>query len=430
MHDIKKILADVEAANAALARRGGGQSFDAVVTLAQERRATTRQFNDLRAKQKELSKAFGKKGGDPSEQATARAQLKELSAQVKALEARMKELDEAVERALLELPNLPAPQVPDGQSEADNPVVRTWGTPRELDFEPVEHQVLGERLGILDFPAAARVSGSGFAVMKGAGARLERALAAFMLDLHTQQAGYEEVLPPLLVTREAMTGTGQLPKFEEDAFATTDDLFLIPTAEVPVTNLHRGQILAEADLPVRYAAYSSCFRREKGSYGRETKGLTRLHQFQKVELVKLATPEQAEAEHEALTRDAEKVLQTLGLPYRVVELCAADLGFSARRCYDLEVWLAGQKMWREISSCSHFGDFQARRAGLRYRPSVPKAKPRYVHTINGSGLAIGRTVMALMEYYQRADGGIDLPEALWPYMGTKSIEPPQPVGAA
>ena len=432
MHDIKKILADVAAANAALARRGGGQSFDAVAALAQERRAATREFNDLRAKQKELSKAFGKRrGGDDAGQtdaATARAQLKELSGQVKALEARMKELDEAVDRALLELPNLPAPQVPDGQSEADNPVVRTWGTPRALDFEPLEHQVLGERLGILDFPAAARVSGAGFAVMKGAGARLERALAAFMLDLHTERAGYEEVLPPLLVTREAMTGTGQLPKFEDDAFATTDDLFLIPTAEVPVTNLHRGQLLDEADLPVRYAAYSSCFRREKGSYGRETKGLTRLHQFQKVELVKLTTPERSEAEHEALTRDAEAVLQALGLPYRVVELCAADLGFSARRCYDLEVWLAGQKMWREISSCSNFGDFQARRAGLRYRPAGPKAKPRYVHTINGSGLAVGRTVMALLEYYQRPDGGVDLPEALWPYMGRKSIEPPTPSG--
>ncbi|MGM0576765.1 MAG: serine--tRNA ligase [Myxococcota bacterium] len=424
MLDIKAILDDPDAARAALARRDPALSLEEIVDLAEERREAVTRFGELRHRQKELSSGFARKDLSDEEKSKLRADLKDLSSEVKGLDARVKELQEAQDATLLLFPNLPAPEVPDGRSEEDNVVVRTWGDPPSFDFEPQAHHVLGERLGILDFEAAARVSGSRFALYRGLGARLERALASFMLDLHVDEFGYEEMLPPFLVHRDSMLGTGQLPKFEEDAFRTDpDDLFLIPTAEVPVTNVHRDTILDDGDMPRRYAAYSACFRREAGSYGKDTAGLTRLHQFQKVELVHFTRPEDSAEAHEQLTGHAETILQRLELPYRVVELCAGDLGFAARRCYDLEVWLAGQEQWREISSCSNFGDFQARRAGIRYRPE-PKAKPRYVHTLNGSGLAIGRTVMALMEHHQQADGSIAIPDALQPYMRVREIPAP------
>ncbi len=421
MLDIKRIVADPEGTEAALKRRSPDASFASILAINVERKEVVSRFNELRHAQKTTSLGFKDKGLSPEARGELHTKLKALSDEVKGLEARTKELDAALEAALLLVPNLPSDQSPVGQSDADNPVVRSWGETPTYDFEPKEHDQIGEALGILDFEAARKISGARFVLYRGLGARLERSLANFMLDLHTREHGYEEVLPPFLVLRDAMIGTGQLPKFEEDAFKTEEqDLFLIPTAEVPVTNIHREEILDADDLPRSYVAFSSCFRREAGSYGRDTHGLTRLHQFQKVELVKVTRAEDSLDAHEALTRHAEAVLQALGLTYRVVELCTGDLGFSAQRCYDLEVWLPGQKCWREISSCSNFGDFQARRAGIRYRPAQGE-KPRYAHTLNGSGLAIGRTLMAILEHYQNADGSVSVPEVLIPYMGTERI---------
>jgi seryl-tRNA synthetase len=421
MLDIKRLANDPEGSEAALKRRDSNASFAPILALNEERRGTVSRFNDLRHEQKTCSQGFKNKDMSPDDRAELHAKLKVLSDEVKAAEARTKELDQQLKDALLHVPNLPDPAAPVGRCDADNAVVRTWGEPASYAFEPRPHEVLGEALGILDFEAARKISGARFALYRGLGARLERSLASFMLDLHTREHGYEEILPPFLVLRDAMIGTGQLPKFEEDAFKTAeDDLFLIPTSEVPVTNIHREEILDGADLPRCYVAFSSCFRREAGSYGKDTHGLTRLHQFQKVELVQITTQEASADAHERLTGQAEAVLQALGLPYRVVDLCTGDLGFCAQRCYDLEVWLPGQKSWREISSCSNFGDFQARRAGIRYRPA-PGDKPRYAHTLNGSGLAIGRTVMALLEHYQQADGSIAIPDVLQPYMGTDRI---------
>lgn len=429
MHDIKSILADPDGANASLRRRHPDLDFGSLIELAEKRRELTTQFSGLRHEQKSVSEGFASKSMSDEERTLLRAQLKELSTHVKTLEGELKTLEEELEHAALLLPNLPSDATPNGSSEADNQVVRSWGEPTTFDFEPANHADLGETLGILDFESAARISGARFALYRGLGARLERSLASFMLDMHTDQHGYEELLPPFLVSRDSMIGTGQLPKFEEDAFRTEpDDLFLIPTAEVPVTNMYRGQMLDVGELPMSYAAYSACFRREAGSYGKDTRGLTRLHQFQKVELVHFARPEESVALHEALTGHAEAVLQALELPYRVLELCAGDLGFSARRCFDLEVWLPGQSMWREISSCSNFGEFQARRAGIRYRPA-PGEKPRFVHTLNGSGLAIGRTVMAILEVHQRADGSIGIPAALQPYMRVDEISARESVRA-
>jgi seryl-tRNA synthetase len=348
--------------------------------------------------------------------AARREALRLLSNEVKELEVRIKALEDQLEAAALLIPNIPQAVVPAGRSDADNVVVHQFGEPFEHPFGGVDHDVLGERLGMLDFEAAARIAGAGFAVYRGAGARLERALASFMLDTHVGEHGYEEVLTPFVVLRDCMVGTGQLPKFEEDAYQTSDGgLFLIPTAEVPVTNLYRETMLEASQLPLRNVAFSPCFRREAGSHGREVRGLTRTHQFQKVELVQIVHPDHSAEAHEALTRHAERILEKLGLVYRRIELCGGDLGFSASRCFDLEVWLPVQKRWREISSCSNFLDFQARRANIRFRPA-PGEKPRYAHTLNGSGLAIGRTVMALIEHYQTADGKVVVPEALRPYM--------------
>jgi seryl-tRNA synthetase len=416
MLDLRGVLQDLDGSEARLRTRSPELSLDRVRGLAEARRRSSQRFADLRHSQKQRSEIFATKGAAPEDIARARAELKEVSAEVKRLEDELKEIEAQLEAEMLLLPNLPDPETPVGRTAEDNLVIRTWGEPRRHAFEAHTHDEIGSALGILDFEAAARVSGARFAVYRGLGAHLERALACFMLDLHVERHGHTEILPPFLVSRESMTGTGQLPKFEEEAFKTKDeDLFLIPTAEVPVTNLHRGEILDADRLPIRYVAYSACFRREAGSYGKETRGLTRLHQFQKVELVHLTRPEDSGAAHEALTRAAEAVLQALGLPYRVVALCTGDLGFGAAKCYDLEVWLAGQGAWREISSCSNFRDFQARRANIRYRPAAGE-KPRHVHTLNGSGLAIGRTVVALLEHYQESDGTVVVPEALRPYM--------------
>ena len=421
MLELKRLLKDPEGAHAALSTRGAEGALAEIIALANRRREVVSAFNELRHKQKTVSQEFAKKDLTDEARLALRGDLKALSAEVKQLDSETKLLDQKLEDALLQVPNIPAQGVPEGRSEDDNIVDKTWGTVPTFDFEPKEHDVIGEALGILDFESARKISGARFALYRGLGAKLERALASFMLDIHAQEHGYEEVLPPFLVLRDAMLGTGQLPKFEEDAFrADADDLFLIPTAEVPVTNMHREEILEPSAMPRRYAAFSACFRREAGSYGRDTAGLTRVHQFQKVELVQLTRQEDSEAAHLALTEHAEAILERLGLHYRRVELCTGDLGFSAQRCYDLEVWLAGQKRWREISSCSNFGDFQARRASIRYRPAVGE-KPAYAHSINGSGLAIGRTVMALLEHYQQADGSVLIPEALQPYMGVEVI---------
>lgn len=435
MHDLKRVAQDLDEVTRKLRRRGK-VDLGPFNDLFARRREINLKLEKVRAEaaavgqilapaKAPISREIGGKTyvqplGD-GEKADLRALSKEIKEAQKALDAELAEVEGALNDILMCLPNLPQDSVPDGVDDADNAVVRLVGHKPEFDFAPKSHWELGEGLGLLDFERAAKVAGARFAVYRGLLARLERALVSFMLDVHTSR-GYTEVLPPFLVNRASMTGTGQLPKFEEDSYRTVgeDELFLAPTAEVPVTNLHRDEILDGARLPIRYCAYTPCFRREAGSYGKDTRGLIRQHQFQKVELVKFTRPEDSEAEHEALTRDAEEILQRLGLHYRVVALCAGDLGFSAAKCYDLEVWLPGQAAYREISSCSNFEDFQARRASIRFR-ETPKEKPRFVHTLNGSGLAVGRTVVAILENYQQADGSIRIPAALRPYMGVDEI---------
>jgi seryl-tRNA synthetase len=359
--------------------------------------------------------------------------IRSLKTELEERDRTAQELDEQLRFSLASIPNLTRDEVPTGRSEADNVTVKTWGEIPTFDFEPKPHWELGEQLGILDLERAAKLSGARFAVYMGAGARLERALISFMLDLHTAKHGYTEVLPPFMVNSKSLFGTGQLPKFAEDLFRCSDadseavargefkdnDHWLIPTAEVPVTNLYRDEILDESRLPIRFTAYTPCFRAEAGAAGKDTRGIIRQHQFQKVELVKFTRPEESEAEHERLTRDAEEILETLGLPYRRVLLCTGDTGFSSAKTYDLEVWLPGQQLYREISSCSNFESFQARRANIRYRPGGPsaKARPEFVHTINGSGLAVGRTWLAIIENYHQPDGSIVIPAPLRPYMG-------------
>ena len=346
-------------------------------------------------------------------------QNKSLRARIEELEKEAEAEDTALWQIMKGIPNLPSDSVPVGKNEHDNKVVRTWGEPSKFDFQPKPHWELGEQLGVLDLERAAKLSGARFAVYWDMGAKLERALANFMLDLHTGQHGYTEVLPPYLVNADSMYGTGQLPKFEQDLFKVPHgdkNLYLIPTAEVPVTNLYRDEMLESSRLPISLTAYTPCFRSEAGSYGKDVRGIIRQHQFQKVELVKFAKPEDSEAEHEKLTRDAESVLQKLGLHYRTVLLCTGDMGFSSAKTYDLEVWLPGQQLYREISSCSNFESFQARRANIRYKPEG-KSKTEYVHTLNGSGLAVGRTWVAIVENYQQADGSVIIPEVLRSYMG-------------
>jgi len=434
MLDARYVADHLDEVRAQLARRGSefAQALDGVASLVTSRRELTRKTELLQGERNIASDAMAKlaKSGDKDGMAARRDELKALSERVKALELELAGLEAQIEDVLLGIPNVPHESVPDGQTEDKNVVVRTWGEKPSFAFEPKPHYELGEKLGILDFERAAKLSGARFSVLWGLGARLERALATFMRDLHTSEHGYTEVYPPYLVKAEALRGTSQLPKFEEDLFKTKRSdpndpsaLYLIPTAEVPVTNLHADEILEAAQLPLAYTAYTPCFRSEAGSYGRDVRGLIRQHQFDKVEIVRFATPEQSMAELEKLTLHAEEVLKRLQLHYRVVEHCAGDLGFAATKGYDLEVWLPSQNTYREISSCSVFGDFQARRAKIRYRPE-PKGKPKLLHTLNGSGLAIGRTWVAILEQYQQQDGSVLVPGALSALMGTDRISAP------
>ena len=425
MFDIRLIRNDPEAVARALARRGGDWDLSGLLQIDARRRDLTHQVEsrvaDVRKRSKKIGELKRNKASDEEVEAFL-AENQRLTAEAKSMEGELAELVQKQNDILLELPNAPHETTPEGRSAEDNALVRVWGEKPVFDFAPRAHDELGETLEILDMKRAAKIAGARFALYRGAGARLERALINFMLDLHTNEHGYTEWLPPFMVNPEAMTGTGQLPKFEEDLFRVDDGkYYLIPTAEVPVTNIHRDEILSGEDLPLRYTAYTPCFRSEAGSYGQDTRGLIRQHQFNKVELVKFSRPETSYEELETLTADAEKVLKLLGLHYRVVTLCAGDLGFSAAKTYDIEVWVPSQNTYREISSCSNFEDFQARRAGIRYRPGAG-AKPEFLHTLNGSGLAVGRTLVAILENFQRADGSVAIPEALRPYMGgTASI---------
>jgi seryl-tRNA synthetase len=402
-----------------LARRGPEVSrllvgFD---ELDRRRRAAITESETLKAERNRLTAEIAARRQRAEDASDLLDRTRSMKASIERCASEAADAEREMQAALLQIPNLPAESVPNGTSSEDNVEIRRWGQPRTFDFTPKPHEVLGEQLGILNFEQAAKISGSRFAVYWDAGARLERALANFMLDMHTRRHGYHEVLPPFMVNEATLVGTGQLPKFKEDLFhCDGGDHWLIPTAEVPLTNLFREEILDESQLPISVTAWTPCFRAEAGSYGKDVKGLIRQHQFQKVELVKVSTPDRSMAELESLTGNAEAVLQALNLPYRVMNLCAGDLGFSAMQTYDLEVWLPGQNLYREISSCSNCGDFQARRANIRYRPKGQK-KTEFVHTLNGSGLAVGRTWLAVIENYQQADGSIQIPEALQPYMG-------------
>ena len=414
MLDLKWVVANLAEARRRLLTRGAAaaEALAPIEALASERRQLIQSSETQRAEQRKASEQMRALKGD--EQAQLRARLKTLSDEVKEKEGRLKEVEERIERALLNVPNLPHESVPVGASESDNQVIRSWGEKPNL-ASPKEHTEIGEKLGMLDFERAAKVSGARFVFYRGALARLELAVVQFFLE-SARERGYLELLPPYLVNADAMRGTGQLPKFEEDLFKTTAGLYLIPTAEVPVTNYHRDEILDGAQLPLKYAAFSPCFRSEAGSYGKDTKGIIRQHQFHKVELVRFEKPENAQEALEELVRDAQAPLQKLGLHHRVVLLNTGDMGFSAEKTYDLEVWLPGQGAYREISSCSTFGEFQARRAQIRFRPAQGE-KPRLAATLNGSGLAVGRTVVAILENGQQADGSVILPEAIRPHMG-------------
>ncbi|WP_417482556.1 serine--tRNA ligase [Maricaulis sp.] len=418
MHDIKLIRDDAAAFDAALARRGMEPQSPVLLELDSKRREALGRQQEAETERNALSKLVGraKASGDEAEFNRLRGEVDRLKAVLEESSEQAKHFDEALSQHLAALPNLPEADVPLGKDENDNLEIRRWGEPKAFNYEPKDHVDLGEGLGQMDFEAAAALSGARFVALKGGLARLERALAQFMLDLHTGQHGYTEVSPPYLVRDEAMFGTGQLPKFADDLFRTTDGRWLIPTAEVPLTNLAREAIHPEDTLPMRMTAYTPCFRAEAGSAGRDTRGMIRMHQFQKVEMVSLVKPEDSAAELDRMTGCAEKVLQLLELPYRVMLLCNGDMGFSAKRTYDLEVWLPSQDTYREISSCSNCGDFQARRMNARYRKEGEK-KPAFLHTLNGSGVAVGRAMLAVMENHQNADGSITIPAVLRPYMG-------------
>ena len=432
MLDLRYVSENLPDVKVALARRGFADEalLDRLGSLAEERRAGITSVEALRQERNEASQAMAKVADKKSEEfQTRREQLRLLGEQIKQGEAQQGEIETALEAILLNLPNLPHADTPAGLTENDNVEVRVYGDEPSFDFDPRDHVELGTRLGILDFERAAKISGSRFVVLKGLGSRLNRALMQLMLDVHTTEHGYEEIWPPVLVKDSAMLGTGQLPKFAKDAFrmakdeeweeqagAQGHDLYLVPTAEVPITNLHADEIVSEVDLPIAYTGYTACFRSEAGSYGKDTRGMIRVHQFDKVELVRFCHPDDGEAQLEVLTQHAETILQKLGLHYRVVQLCAGDMGFAAQKSYDLEVWLPAQDAFREISSCSWFGDFQARRMKARFRPEQ-KGKPCFLHTLNGSGLAIGRTLVAILEQNQQADGSVIVPEALRSYMG-------------
>ncbi|PFT54903.1 serine--tRNA ligase [Bacillus thuringiensis] len=422
MLDIKFLRTNFEEVKAKLQHRGEDLTdFRRFEELDTRRRELLVQTEELKSKRNEVSQQISVLKREKKDAEALILEMREVGEKVKDFDNELRTVEEDLERLMLSIPNIPHESAPVGETEDDNVVARTWGEVKEFTFEPKPHWDLATDLGILDFERAGKVTGSRFVFYKGAGARLERALISFMLDLHTDEHGYEEVLPPYMVNRASMTGTGQLPKFEEDAFRIeSEDYFLIPTAEVPVTNMHRDEILNKEQLPIRYAAFSSCFRSEAGSAGRDTRGLIRQHQFNKVELVKFVKPEDSYEELEKLTNDAERVLQLLELPYRVMSMCTGDLGFTAAKKYDIEVWIPSYGTYREISSCSNFEAFQARRANIRFRRE-PNGKPEHVHTLNGSGLAIGRTVAAILENYQQEDGTIIIPEVLRPYMGGKTV---------
>ena len=423
MLEAKYIRDHLEEVQVRLASRGQMISLDQFVTIDGERRKTLQEWERLRSLQKKVSDEVSSKKREGENAAELISEMKKVSQELKELDGIVQEKEKAMQEFLLIIPNLPHSSVPVGKDSSDNDEVRRWGEIPKFDFEPKPHWDIGEELGILDFKSGAKITGARFTLYWDLGAKLERALINFMLDLHTREHGYREVLPPFMVNRTTMTGTGQLPKFEEELFKVEGtDYFLIPTAEVPVTNIHQDEVLEEKNLPLYYTAYTPCFRKEAGSYGKDTRGLIRQHQFNKVELVKFTKPENSYNELEKLLSNAEEVLKRLRLPYRVVNLCTGDLGFSASKTYDIEVWLPGQDTFKEISSCSNFEDFQARRAKIRYRISG-KSKTEYVHTINGSGLAVGRTVVAILENYQQADGSVIIPEVLRAYVdGVERIE--------
>ena len=425
MIDLRQLRQDPDGARAHLARRldgGVDAMLDDLLALDVQRRRILARVEALKAERNKASEevARRKRAKEPADDLMA--DLRASGDEVRALDEELRVVEAALDQRALEVPNVPAPECPEGDASA-NAVLRTWGNIPSFDFEPRPHWELGERLGILDLPRGAKLSGSGFPVFVGLGARLVRALENFMLDLHTREHGYVEVAVPLLLNRASLLGTGQLPKFEEDLYGVErDGLYLLPTAEVPVTNLHRDEILDGASLPRGYVASTPCFRREAGAHGKDTRGLIRVHQFDKVELVRFVRPEDGPAEHQRITAHAEAVLQRLGLPYRVLSLAAGDIGFASARTFDLEVWAPGVNAWLEVSSASTFTDFQARRANIRYRPE-PGAKPEFVHTLNASGLAFPRTIIALLENGQQADGSVQIPEALAPYLGTDRLVP-------
>lgn len=422
MLDLRYIRDNIEFLEEMLRNRGTEANLNEFQQCDAERRDILTKVEALKHKRNTVSQEIGKmmREGKKEEAEAIKAEMGGVSSEIKDLDARLNELDEKLRYFQMTIPNVYHESTPVGKDEEDNLLVRTWGEPKKFDFEPKAHYELGEELNILDFERGAKLGGSRFTIYRGAGARLERALINFMLDLHTTEHGYTEHITPYIVNREICEGTGQLPKFEEDMYKTTDDMFLISTSEITLTSIHRKEILEEKDLPKYYTAHSPCFRREAGSYGRDMKGLIRQHQFNKVEMVKLATPETSYDELEKMVVNAETVLQRLGLPYRVVQLCTGDIGFGATKTYDLEVWVPAQDKYREISSCSNCGDFQARRMGLKYRPEGEK-KSEFVHTLNGSGVAVGRALLAILENYQQEDGSIIVPEALRPYMGGMDV---------
>lgn len=417
MLDIRWIRSNADEVRQFLADRNNDMDIGPLLGLDEERRLLLTETEELKARRNEGSRKVGAARARGEDASAAMEEMRVIGDRIKDIDARISEIDEKISDMLLSLPNRPHDSVPVGKDENDNPEVRRWGEPKQFSFEPKPHWDLGEALGIMDFEKGASLAQSRFTVLKGLGARLERALLNFMLDLHTEKHGYLEVQPPFMVSSKTMRGTGQLPKFADDLYkCENDDLWLIPTAEVPLTNLHAEEILEEGQLPLYYTAYTPCFRREAGAYGRDVRGMLRQHQFDKVEMVKLSSPETSYDELEKLTDNAEEVLRALGIPHRTICLCTGDMGFGSSKTYDVEVWLPSQHKYREISSCSNCEDFQARRMNTRFRPA-DGGKPRFVHTLNGSGIAIGRALIAVLENFQREDGSIGIPEVLFPYMG-------------
>ena len=419
MLDLKKIRSNPEEIKKALSNRGEDfdvNVIDEIVSLDEQRRAILVEVENLKSKRNSVSAEIPKLKKAGEDVSNIMAEMRELGEEIKEFDSKLSEIDSKIEYIMLRIPNIPNPAVPEGESDEDNIEIKRWGEPTKFNFEPKAHWDIGTDLNLLDFERAGKITGSRFTIYKGLGARLERAIINYFIDKHTFDNGYTEVLPPYMVNRTSMTGTGQLPKFEEDAFKVENNgYFLIPTAEVPVTNMYRNEVLKGDELPIKHVAYSACFRAEAGSAGRDTRGLVRQHQFNKVELVKFCKPQDSYKELDKLVEDAESVLQGLGIPYRIVRICKGDLGFTAALKYDIEVWMPSYNRYVEISSCSNFEDFQARRANIKFKDN-PKAKPEFVHTLNGSGVAIGRTVAAILENFQQEDGSVIVPEVLRPYL--------------